>query len=174
MAPKRKSAASAEPATEQISKLKKTIDEGAEELLCPITQELPIDPVTAEDGRVYERSAITEWLQQNEKSPHTNEPMGKQLLPATQVKNLISGMVRSGAITGDKAGAWTKCSRKRRRSRRCGRRRSEANWVLWRTYLSGTAMGPMASPITVQNASSGRNAPQTLTDTPSMIWGWSC
>ena len=108
MAPKRKSAASAEPATEQISKLKKTIDEGAEELLCPITQELPIDPVTAEDGRVYERSAITEWLQQNEKSPHTNEPMGKQLLPATQVKNLISGMVRSGAITGDKAGAWTK------------------------------------------------------------------
>ena len=108
MAPKRKAAAAAEPATEQISKLKKTIDEGAEELLCPITQELPIDPVTAEDGRVYERSAITEWLQQNEKSPHTNEPMGKQLFPATQVKNLISGMVKSGAITGDKAGAWTK------------------------------------------------------------------
>ena len=109
MAPKRKAAAAAaEPATEQISKLKKTIDEGAEELLCPITQELPIDPVTAEDGRVYERSAITEWLQQNDKSPHTNEPMGKRLLPATQVKNLISGMVKSGAITGDKAGAWTK------------------------------------------------------------------
>ena len=109
MAPKRKAAAAAaEPATEQISKLRKTIDEGAEELLCPITQELPIDPVTAEDGRVYERSAITEWLQQNDKSPHTNEPMGKRLLPATQVKNLISGMVKSGAITGDKAGAWTK------------------------------------------------------------------
>ena len=108
MAPKRKAGAAAEPATEQISKLRKTIDDGAEELLCPITQELPIDPVTAEDGRVYERSAITEWLQQNDKSPHTNEPMGKRLLPATQVKNLISGMVKSGAITGDKAGAWTK------------------------------------------------------------------
>ena len=65
-------------------------------------------PKTGECTRVYERSAIEEWLSTNEKSPHTNEPMGKRLLPATQVKNLISGMVKSGAITGDKAGAWTK------------------------------------------------------------------
>ena len=57
---------------------------------------------------MYERSAIEEWLEQNEKSPHTNEPMGTKLLPATQVKNLIASMVRSGAISGDKAGAWTK------------------------------------------------------------------
>ena len=64
MAPKRKAAAAAaEPATEQISKLKKTIDEGAEELLCPITQELPLDrgrprevvhPLGATDGEAQE------------------------------------------------------------------------------------------------------------------------
>ena len=28
------------------------------EYLCPITRELPVDPVMAEDGRIYERSAI--------------------------------------------------------------------------------------------------------------------
>mgnify|MGYP003314434685 CR=1 FL=1 len=74
--------------------------------ICPITQELPIDPVTAEDGRVYERSAITQWLSTNNKSPHTNELMGSKLIPAMQVKNLIASMVRSGAISGDKADKW--------------------------------------------------------------------
>ena len=103
-----KRAAEPDPETEQSSKYRKVIDENAEELLCPITQELPVDPVTAEDGRVYERSAIEEWLSTNEKSPHTNEPMGKKLFPATQVKNLIASMVRSGALSGDKAGAWQK------------------------------------------------------------------
>ena len=58
--------------------MKTTVDLIVDEYLCPITQELPIDPVTAEDGRVYERSAIEEWLATNEKSPHTNEPMGKR------------------------------------------------------------------------------------------------
>ena len=55
---------------------------------------------------MYERSAIEEWLEKHAKSPHTNEPMGTKLLPATQVKNLIASMVRSGALSGDKAGAW--------------------------------------------------------------------
>ena len=96
-----------EPATEQASKFKKTVDDSASEILCPITQELPLDPVIAEDGRVYERSAIEEWLEKNEKSPHTNEPMGKRLLPALQVKNMIAALVKSGALSGDKCAAWT-------------------------------------------------------------------
>jgi hypothetical protein len=98
----------AEEASAKASKYQKTIDDGAEEFVCPITQELPLDPVMAEDGRVYERSAITDWLRTKKKSPHTNESMGSKLIPAMQVKNLISSMVRSGAISGDKAGAWTK------------------------------------------------------------------
>ena len=60
----------------------------SEELMCPITQELPRDPVTTEDGRVY-RKAMLGWIQQQEKkaeddetdlvlrSPVTNEPMGR-------------------------------------------------------------------------------------------------
>jgi TPR repeat protein len=100
----------AEPATEHANKFKKLealVDDSASEFLCPITQELPIDPVTAEDGRVYERSAIEEWLTTNEKSPHTNEPMGKRLLPALQVKNMIATLVKSGALSADNCAAWT-------------------------------------------------------------------
>ena len=34
----------------------------AMEYLCPITRELPVDPVMAEDGRIYERSAIEKHI----------------------------------------------------------------------------------------------------------------
>ena len=34
--------------------------------------------------------------------------MGSKLTPIMQVKNLISSMVKSGAVGGEKAGAWTK------------------------------------------------------------------
>ena len=34
-----------------------------DELLCPITQQLPVDPVMARDGRLYERAAIEEWIE---------------------------------------------------------------------------------------------------------------
>ena len=33
--------------------------------------------------------------------------MGKKLLPALQVKNMIETMVKSGALSGDKCAAWT-------------------------------------------------------------------
>ena len=101
-----------QPATEQATKFRKVIDDGADELVCPITQELPVDPVTAEDGRVYERSAIEGWFasrpEDEVKSPITNELMGKKLLPAVQVRNTIKAMVESGALSGDKADAWKK------------------------------------------------------------------
>ena len=67
-----------EEAEGKASKFQKTLDDGAEELVCPITQELPTDPVMAEDGRVYERSAITAWLRTNINSPHTRERMGSR------------------------------------------------------------------------------------------------
>eukprot|EP00900_Chrysochromulina_parva_P009137 jgi/Chrpa1/18224/Chrysochromulina_OHIO_Genome00020381-RA len=60
----------------------------------------------AEDGNVYERSAIEEWLKQQHKSPVTNLAMGTKLLPALRIKNMIRAMVSSGALTGDKVDAW--------------------------------------------------------------------
>ncbi len=139
MAPrKRKAEPATEPATEHANKFKKLealVDDSASEFLCPITQELPLDPVTAEDGRVYERSAIEEWLEKNEKSPHTNEPMGKRLFPALQVKNMIKAMVKSGAISADKCAAWTQKLEKEKQVEGL-RQRAEAGDCLAMTQLA--------------------------------------
>ena len=61
------------PETE-AKRLRKVANDVATELLCPITNELPIDPVMAEDGHCYERSAIEKWFSKNPeqvKSPVT-------------------------------------------------------------------------------------------------------
>ena len=128
----------AEPETEQASKFKKLealVDDSAAEFLCAITHELPLDPVTAEDGRVYDRSAIEEWLEKNEKSPHTNEPMGKKLLPALQAKNMIAALVKSGALSADKCAAWTLKLEKEKKVEEL-RQRAEAGNVNAMTRLS--------------------------------------
>ena len=105
MPPKRGRAAADETAQE-FRRHKSATEEAFAELVCPITFSLPVDPVIAEDGKVYERSAIEEWLEQQHKSPVTNLAMGTRLLPALQVKNMIRTMVTSGALTGDKVDAW--------------------------------------------------------------------
>ena len=109
MAPKRRAAASASADKEDIKKLRSAIDQAAEDFLCPISQELPVDPVTAEDGRIYERSEIQRHIDQRAgdlRSPMTNEPMGKKLLPSAQTRSMIRTLVRTGAIGGDKAARW--------------------------------------------------------------------
>ena len=40
-------------------------------LICPIAMQLPVDPVSAADGHVYERAAIARWHQRNRTSPMT-------------------------------------------------------------------------------------------------------
>ena len=108
MPPKRgRAAAEAEDETvQEFRRQKSAVNEAMNEFLCPITFSLPVDPVMAEDGNVYERSAIEEWLKQQRKSPVTNLAMGTKLLPALRVKNMIRAMVTSGALTGDKVDAW--------------------------------------------------------------------
>jgi hypothetical protein len=105
MPPKRGRAAADETAQE-FRRHKSATEDAFAELVCPITFSLPVDPVIAEDGNVYERSAIEEWLKQQRKSPVTNLAMGTKLLPALRVKNMIRAMVTSGTLTGDKVDAW--------------------------------------------------------------------
>ena len=96
-------------ASSMASKYRESLDGAANEFLCPITQELPVEPVTAMDGKVYERWAIEDWFRQgNGNSPMTNQPMSRQLLPATHVRNSLELMVKSGALTGEKVDAWQK------------------------------------------------------------------
>jgi U-box domain/Sel1 repeat len=82
-----------------------------DDLICPITFELPLDPVTAEDGIVYERSAIEEYFQSKEghaviKSPVTQQVIGKKLLPAIKHKNTIESLIAMGVIAGSLATNW--------------------------------------------------------------------
>jgi TPR repeat protein len=80
------------------TQLRRVLNKNAEEFICPISQELPIDPVIAQDGRVYERQAIARWLATNTTSPYTNEQMQNILISAPQVKNMIESMVKSDAL----------------------------------------------------------------------------
>ena len=44
-----------------------------ESLRCPITQEIFVHPVLAEDGYTYEEDAITQWVEQDGTSPVTRQ-----------------------------------------------------------------------------------------------------
>ena len=88
-----------------------TIRKLVEEWTCPITYQLFFDPVEAEDGRLYERAAIEEYLERKSdqvmvKSPMTNLDMGKRLVPATHVKAAITTLVESDQVDAETATAW--------------------------------------------------------------------
>ena len=51
-----------------------------DQLVCPIGYELPVDPVVAEDGQLYERICIESHLSTKPTSPMTNLPMGNRLV----------------------------------------------------------------------------------------------
>jgi hypothetical protein len=77
------------------------------ELLCPITLCLPVDPVLAEDGRVYERSAIGEWFTTHRRSPWAPQMhIGKSLVAAVQTRNLIEMLVESGRLPDAQSREW--------------------------------------------------------------------
>ena len=105
MAPKRRDAGGR--AAEEVKRYKRSADKVKDEFTCSITTELFFDPVTAEDGHLYERSAIEEWIARpgQPKSPKTNVPMGRRLTPATEVRNIIDQMVRDGLLDSP---AWSK------------------------------------------------------------------
>ena len=113
MAPKREAEIEAE-LQQQTKRLKDASDTVASEFTCAISYELPINPVTAGDGQIYERGAIEAWIAKTKaenrvlRSPKHNTPMGPRLLQATHVRNILEQMVSSGAINGPKAAAWWK------------------------------------------------------------------
>jgi hypothetical protein len=65
-----------------LDELCDAVGDRIDELVCPITLELMVDPVVASDGRTYERAAIEEWLGGHSTSPLTNlELASKELRP---------------------------------------------------------------------------------------------
>ena len=98
--------------TEDASPEKKhkvTLNAIAKEFICPITQELPCDPVMAKDGKIYEREAILEWFRKKDgdaTSPSTGKVIDTELVPVVQARNTIESLIQSGAIEAEIAEAW--------------------------------------------------------------------
>ena len=69
------------------------------EYLCPITHELMKDPVSTCDGHIYERQAITQWLEKHDTSPVTNLKLENNQLTAIHViKNQISAFLEKNGL----------------------------------------------------------------------------
>jgi len=62
-------------------------------LSCPITKEIMLDPVLAEDGQTYERSFIEEWFRKKQTSPMTNKSIGTKLISNLIVKSIINNVL---------------------------------------------------------------------------------
>ena len=67
---------------------------------CSISGVIPRSPVLAEDGFVYERSAIEEWLAEHSVSPTTKRRMGVNLVDAVWASNMIAKMHAHGVLEG--------------------------------------------------------------------------
>lgn len=65
-------------------------------LTCPITLELFVDPVLADDGHTYERSAIIEWVKiHNGTSPMTRQPIKIKELKSNRLIKQLADQYRS-------------------------------------------------------------------------------
>ena len=102
-----------EDASPREKKMRESINDAAKEFICPITHELPVQPVMAEDGKIYEREAIVEWFAKKATSPSTNAAIGPKLVPVVPVRNTIESLIQTGAIEGEIAEAWQKASAKK-------------------------------------------------------------
>ncbi|CAF1070043.1 unnamed protein product [Adineta steineri] len=69
-------------------------------LVCPITLELFIDPVVADDGHTYERTAIIEWIKNhNETSPITRQPIKLKSLQSNRIAKQLADRYRSSSTS---------------------------------------------------------------------------
>lgn len=72
------------------------------QFLCPLSQEVMIDPVIAADGYTYNRSSIEQWMQVRNTSPITGQPLASQTLTSnyalrTALAELLTRLQQGGA-----------------------------------------------------------------------------
>jgi ankyrin repeat protein len=87
------------------------------EFECPITHQIMMDPVTADDGHSYEREAIEQWFREHHnRSPITNEAISTNLIDNHALRNVIQDWqetkrkyeMNAGALAGRLCNASTK------------------------------------------------------------------
>lgn len=103
---------------EVLQKQRKLVREGSvvDDFKCPITLELPIDPVMAIDGKVYERKAIVDHILHSEtsgnviKSPWTREKMTNSDLFSVPAdwSSTLKEFISNGTFHGELVETWKK------------------------------------------------------------------
>jgi hypothetical protein len=69
-------------------------------LTCPITLELFVDPVLADDGHTYERSAIIEWIKyHNGTSPMTRQSIKIKELKTNRIIKQLADQYRTSSVS---------------------------------------------------------------------------
>ena len=127
----------------------------AREYICPITMELPVDPVTAEDGRVYDREAIEKCMstQGDEfRSPITNKRMGKKLLTAFHIRNTIQHLVESAGVDSEILERWTEKRRENEMIDETKKKASEDDIKAMRLLAAWYLAGDMGFPKSYKQA----------------------
>lgn len=109
------------PSTEspQPEPSKKASASPLEHLMCPISYELPVDPVLAEDGNIYERICVEKHLSTRKTSPMTNLPMGKRLVEARHVTSLLHSFIKEGK-KDDRLETWVDAMAAANRTEKAG------------------------------------------------------
>ena len=85
-----------------------------ETITCPITAALPVVPVLAKDGRIYEKAAIKRWFRQGKslcpikaRSPITNKEICTDLMDASATtRPMVLSAIEHGIIDDESAAAW--------------------------------------------------------------------
>ena len=120
-------------------------DKLLDEYMCSISQKLPVDPVLADDGRVYDRQHLLDWFVRNPgskcKSPLTGVEMGKKLVPATQIKNTLTFLIEKGIVYNEDTVEWAKACKE-----------IEGQTPEFKEHLTKACMGEVESMVQVGNA----------------------
>lgn len=75
-----------------------------ESLRCPVSHGVCADPVLADDGITYERSAIAPWVLSNASSPLTRKPLSRRLVPNLQSRAILGHLKEEGLGPSDDEG----------------------------------------------------------------------
>ena len=79
--------------------------------ICPLTLELPTNPVVAQDGRVYEAHAWKMYIKTSKSknkvvSPITKKRISSQVYASSDIRTMIESAVRNGDVPDDLCIAW--------------------------------------------------------------------
>ena len=82
-----------------LDNLFKTLTYLSNNLVCPITKEIMVEPVITQDGFMYEKYAILKWFQSHDTSPISNIKLNnKSITPCLAIKEQCKDIIEAGIL----------------------------------------------------------------------------